>query len=461
MTVFSRLNDCMQFLLRRLFQRASWLQVHLYLALSAGFFLALMGLSGSLSIYREEIDELLNPQLVVEQPQGKLQSLDKIMASVRAAHPNRYGSWTLEMPRTPHSMMTAWYDKPTETFFELYAPLMVSVNPYTGDVVASRFWGQTATTWLLDLHTQLRLARWGWNAVGILGLLLIISCGSGLYLWWSGIVALGAALKVRHRSGMMLLAFDLHRLLGLLSAAALIVLACTGVLLSYPAILETLVGASGMAHGETGRTITSTAIPNNRPTGLAAASFVAQGPFPKAELRRVTTPAGDTGIYRINLRQGSEINRRHPYTTVWVDRWSGQIKEVRNPDRFSTGETVAAWIWPLHTGEALGATGRVAWFLAGLSLFVLYVSGLLRWLCRIGRIRDRKVDFAALRPLLYRMQALLCRAGLRGFELMGLLIQKVIVYAPHIKTGCGALWQWSQRIGRKMIKRQKRIGNSD
>jgi uncharacterized iron-regulated membrane protein len=62
-------------------------------------------------------------------------------------------------------MITAWYDKPTETFFELYAPLMVSVNPYSGEVVTSRFWGTTATTWLLDLHTQLRLDRFGWNAV--------------------------------------------------------------------------------------------------------------------------------------------------------------------------------------------------------------------------------------------------------------------------------------------------------
>jgi uncharacterized iron-regulated membrane protein len=64
--------------LRSLFQRETWIKVHLYLAVSAGFFLALMGLSGSLSIYREEIDELLNPQLVIEQPQGKPQSLDKI-----------------------------------------------------------------------------------------------------------------------------------------------------------------------------------------------------------------------------------------------------------------------------------------------------------------------------------------------------------------------------------------------
>ncbi len=207
----------------RTLQRATWLKAHLYLALSVGFLFALMGLTGSLSMYREELDELLNPQLVIEQPQGSYQSLDKIMAAVKTAHPKRYGAWTLEMPRSAHSMATVWYDKPTETFFELYAPLMVSVNPYTSEVVANRFWGQTATTGMLDLHTHLKLDRFGWNTVGLLGVLLLISCVTGLYLWWPGLKALSKTFKLRHQSGMMWLAFDLHRLIGLFSAPPLMV----------------------------------------------------------------------------------------------------------------------------------------------------------------------------------------------------------------------------------------------
>lgn len=371
MVFYSRQSDFMQLPIKHLLVRATWLKVHLYLALSAGFFFALMGLTGSISVYREELDELLNPQLVIEEPQGKYQSLDRIIISVREAHPERYGSWTLEMPGSPHGMITVWYDKPRETFFELYAPLMVSVNPYTAEVVASRFWGQTVTTWLLDLHTQLRLARFGWNTVGILGLLLMISIGTGLYLWWTGIAGIRSALKIRHQTGMIRFAFDLHRVIGLLSSSALLLLAVTGFLLSYPSVLESLIGSSGMEHGETGRNIPSTASPNNHPVGLESAEFVARGPFPRAELRRVTTPAGNAGIYRINLRQDIEINQRHPFTTVWVDRWSGHIKEVRNPANFSTGETVATWIWPLHTGEVLGAKGRFLWFRAGQSVFVL------------------------------------------------------------------------------------------
>jgi uncharacterized iron-regulated membrane protein len=92
------ISDSMPNPIQRILKRATWLKVHLYLAIIAGFFFALIGLSGSLGIFREEPDELLNPQLVIDEPQGKYQSLYRIMVSVRAAHPNRLGSWTLEMP---------------------------------------------------------------------------------------------------------------------------------------------------------------------------------------------------------------------------------------------------------------------------------------------------------------------------------------------------------------------------
>ncbi|MBK8814944.1 MAG: PepSY domain-containing protein [Methylococcaceae bacterium] len=377
--------------MNRWLTRKLWLNVHLYLALVVGFIFAIIGLTGSISVYREELDALLNPQLVVENPQGEFQSLDRIMAAVRNAHPDRYGEWTLEMPSSPNGMVTVWFEKPKETFFERYAPLMVSVNPYTAEVVANRFWGRTITTWLLDWHTHLHYDEMGWNIVGYCGALLIVSVLSGIYLWWPGVKNISSVLQVRVRLGLIRLVFDLHRVMGLCSAGALLILAFTGFQLSFPSLLEEISGSSGMAHGGTGESISSTAIPNDHPTVLEAAEFVARGPFQTAELRRVTTPMGDSGVYRVNLRQKGEINHRHPYTTVWVDRWSGQIREVRDPKSFSTGQKVITWMWPLHTGEALGSIGRFCWFLAGQSLFFLYVSGLMRWLHSKGWIKDRAI----------------------------------------------------------------------
>jgi uncharacterized iron-regulated membrane protein len=445
----------MRSFVQRLPMRLIWLKVHLWLALSAGFFFVLIGLTGSISVYREGIDEFLNPQLVIDNPQGEWQSLDRIMASVRDAHPKRYGSWTLEMPRSPHSMMTAWYDKPRETYFELYAPLMVSVNPYTAEVVTSRFWGETVTTWLLDVHTQLLMNRFGWDTVGILGALLAVSVCSGLYLWWPGFINIVSALKINHRMGVIKLIFDVHRVTGVFVAPILLLLAVTGFMLSYPAIMESVVGTSGMAHGETGRTIASTATPHDHPTGLESAEFIARGTFPRTTLRRITTPAGDAGVYRINLRQPGEVNQRHPFTTVWVDRWSGQVKEARDPFRFTAGETFLTWIWPLHTGEALGHTARFVWFLSGLGLFFMYVSGVLRWLYRRGKVQDRPVDTVAVR-VFFQSVSKMSTHGLR--VLLRVTVAVINRTMPYLKLAGAVLLHWLYRLRAALLNRQKRIG---
>lgn len=384
------------------FARTAWLKIHLYLALGGGFLFVLLGLSGSFSVYREELDELLNPRLIIDEPKGEYLPLDRIMAAVRAAHPDRYGTWILEMPRSRHGTITAWYEKPYETVGEFYAPLMVSVNPYTAEVVANRFWGRTAATWIYDLHTQLHFGLFGWNAVGILGLLLIVSASTGLYLWWPGLNRLHRTFAIRHDAGLARLAFDLHRTLGLFSAMILLLLAFTGFHLAYPKLLETILGASDMGHGDEGPEILSTAAPNDRPVSLAEAVLVARGLFPHAEVRRVATPAGENGTYRINLRRSGDANIKHPATSVWVDRWSGQIRDVRNPAAFTGGQAFISRIWPWHTGEAFGTMGRFLWFCVGLMPLVLYATGLLHWLHRRGSIKDREVNLAALRPKLER-----------------------------------------------------------
>lgn len=436
----------MQIDTRQLFLRTTWRKIHLYLGLSAGFLIVLLGLTGSLGVYHQELDVLLNPRLYIEQPQGKYQSLDKIMAAVQAAHPTRYGSWTLEMPDSAHGMVTVWYEKPQETYFEYYAPLMVSVNPYTAEVVASRFFGQTTMTWLLDMHTQLRLDRLGWHIVGILGLLLMVSVGTGLYLWWPSDGRFWQALMISRNAGMMRFVFDMHRCIGLFSVLALLVLAFTGVQLSYPGLMETVFGLSDMGHGNSAAPVFSTAVPNQRPVRLEAAEFIARGPFPRATLRRVTTPLGETGAYRINLRQSDEINRKHPYTTVWIDRWSGHIKAVRNPGNFSWAEKLSSWMWPLHTGEALGPLGRLLWFLAGFAPLCLYLSGLLSYLHRQGKVRDRPLDFTAISRRFCSVMGMARRILAGLLKRVSRLAQQIWRHAPTLRKR-GARWlQWILRM---------------
>jgi uncharacterized iron-regulated membrane protein len=420
--------------LRTYFTRRLWLKIHLYLALIGGFFFAIIGLTGSLSIYQNELDTWLNPHLVIEQPKSDYQPLDKIIAAVKAAHPNRHGSWTLELPQSPNDMLLAWYEKPQETYFEFYAPLIVAVNPYTAEIVDSRLWGRTAMTWVMDLHTQLAFGEFGWQCVGVLGGFLMVSVITGLVLWWP-VGPFWQAFALRFNQGMIRLLMDLHRWLGLLSAGALLVLAFTGMQLSYPQLLESLTGAEDMGHGNNGKPVLSTTRPNNRPVRLEEAEFMARGPFPRATLRRVTTPVGENGTYRINLRQAGEINHKHPFTMVWVDRWSGQIKSVRDPNQFSSGQRLMTWMWPLHTGEALGETGRFIWFLAGLTPAYFYLSGLLQWLYKRGIVRDRPIRWDALRTGALNLCQRLWLASL-----------------PHLQKGFKQFMELSRLWGDKLVK---------
>ena len=377
--------------------RSSWLKIHQFLALSLGLLLALIGLTGSLSMLGEGLDQLLNPSLGIEAKGQKPISLDLLMAGIQKAHPDLKGSWTLELPKTQKDPLTAFFERPPESFGKIYAPLMVSVNPFTGEILKSRLWGDTFRTWLLDLHSQLQAGLMGQRVVGGLGLILILSLTSGIILWWPNRSAWRLAFAIRTDQGLNRFLFDLHRWLGLLGFPILLVLALTGFFLVFEGPLESLLGTTGMAHGEKGPTIKSSGQGStHRPVSLDEAILLARGPFPKSEVRLLTTPEGPEGTYRITFKQRGEVNDRHPMTAVWVDQYSGQIREVRNALRFSKGETFLTALWPLHTGELWGGWGHTLYFLSGLLLPLLYLSGLTRWLIGKEAIADRAVDFSAL-----------------------------------------------------------------
>ena len=377
--------------------RSFWLKIHRFLALSLGLLLALLGLTGSLSMLGESLDHLLNPSLGIEAKGQTPLSLDLLMSGIQKAHPDLKGSWTLELPRTKEDPVTAFFERPPESFGKLYAPLMVAVNPFTGEILTSRLWGETFRTWLVDLHSQLQAGLMGQRVVGGLGFILILSLTSGIILWWPNRSAWRLAFAIRTDQGLNRFLFDLHRWLGLLGFPILLVLALTGFFLVFEGPLESILGTTGMAHGEKGPTIKSSGQgSSHRPVSLDEAILLARGPFPKSEVRLLTTPENPEGTYRVTFKQRGEVNDRHPMTAVWVDQYSGQIREVRNALRFSKGETFITALWPLHTAEIWGGWGQTIYFLSGLLLPLLYLSGLIRWLIGKEAITDRAIDLSGI-----------------------------------------------------------------
>ena len=80
-----------------------------------------------------------------------------------------------------------------------------------------------------------------------------------------------------------------------------------------------------------------------------------------------------------------EPSRRFPRSNVWIDPYTGRVLAVRDERRDSGGDTVLAWLHPLHGGEALGLAGRWLVFVSGLLPAVLFGTGVWRWAIRRRR----------------------------------------------------------------------------
>lgn len=372
--------------------RKFWLNIHLYLALSVGFFFALLGVTGSLNVFFLELDALLNPAVHIEQGEKTYRPMDEIMASVRAEHPHRDGSWMMFMPRPGQPTLRALYPKPEETADKYYGPLMVDVNPYTAEVISSRFWGDTLMTQIYELHASLLLGallgsaeagKIGFKIVGFLGVLLLISLATGIYLWWPRTARFRQAFTIKRGASAVRLNYDLHKTFGTYSAVVLLVLAFTGFSFPYRDWVQPVVVKLSPVNAPPFRNppeLKSIPLPGSKAISLDQAVAVADQVFPDAELRWIATPDGPDGYYAVEKRQQGELNIRRPRSKVWVDQYSGKILKMETPENFTAGDIFLNLMFILHNGEALGLPGRILVCAAGLVLPVLYVTGLLHWL---------------------------------------------------------------------------------
>ena len=125
-------------------------QLHSWLGLLAGVGLLVIGITGSLLVFREELEALFQPALthVEPTPAGRL-PLDRLLAEAnRQLAGHEITGWLIQ------------HDEPHRADI-LYALrhgsdewLIATLDPYTGRILASpRQSTRTLTGWLLELHS--------------------------------------------------------------------------------------------------------------------------------------------------------------------------------------------------------------------------------------------------------------------------------------------------------------------
>jgi uncharacterized iron-regulated membrane protein len=297
---------------------------------------------------------------------------------LHAQFPQRKGPWRIEIPRSTDQVVFARYLKPEETDPNVFAPMVVALDPNSGAVLNARMWGDYLVTWVYDLHYSLLMGKLGTVLVSLLGMALLVSVVLGVYLWLPrGKQRLIKAVP-KVRTGSKKAIYDMHSYTGAYGAVLLLLMVVTGVGLATPQWVEPVVNLFSVRMEK--QTVYS-AIPMPGAKRITADQAISAGlaVFPTAKLRWIEAPIKVEDVYVLRLQQPAEPSQRFPKTFVWIDQFSGQVLANRDALKVSSGDVFFDWLHPLHNGEAFGLTGRILAFFSGLLPLALLLTGWIRW----------------------------------------------------------------------------------
>ncbi len=229
---------------------------------------------------------------------------------------------------------------------------------------------------LSDLHMALMLGDAGRTFLGLSGILLLTNIGLGLKLAWpragQWLKALG---RPRGKAAVPFL-YGWHRTLGLWMAVPTFITISAGVLLAFDDGLEGLFKAAIPAPAAI------TPAPENwiKPS---AGLTMALTQYPGATLSGFSMPDADTPWYKVRLRAKSEMPRIWGLTTLYINAHDGRIlnnydaRQLHGPARLMLDT-----IYPLHTGQIGGVTGRILQLLIGVWLITMAGFGITLWWTR-------------------------------------------------------------------------------
>lgn len=390
---------------RRSLLRHWMLQVHKWAGVGAGLYLAMMGLTGGLSVFLPELRNTLVSPVLASVGQQRM-TLQTLQTSIEGSHP----AFRLRAVYPGQSATRA------DTFEEQTDDKIVHeivVNPYTAQILIDRRRGATLYDWVRDLHANLLSGKTGKTINGSGAILLLLTGLAGIVIWWPGRRHVKAnTFQVSARNGWHRLSFDLHRLVGVLVILPLSVAAITGVSLALPRLAANVtiavlgprtepLRAKGDKVAGQNAGVDNTAVKSGRDqTGgknnAVSRKFaslddivkVAKKQVPGATPVRIQAPADKNGGYVVWMHLPSDW-RDEGDNRVLIDGNSAMLLGVQLGRDMAPSSRVIEGATAIHYGQYGGVPTRVFAVLVGLTLPLLYITGMVLWWRRVSRQRPR------------------------------------------------------------------------
>jgi uncharacterized iron-regulated membrane protein len=362
--------------------RKRWFQIHGWLALPVWVVFCFVCLTGTIAVVSHEITWLVNPAARADNPEGlPRKPLPELVSAVREASPEAHIADILVLE--PYLVTTIGIRTPEGL------PARAYVNPYTGEVQAISG-GPTFIGFMRSLHGWL-LFPWqhnysiGYYLVTAMSLVTLGALITGMVIYrrfWRAYTRP----QLRLRSGLRVAMGDLHRLAGAWSLWFLLVIGITGLWYLTQAVLwhnEVDVWKHPDPVPLAGVPLTESVTPP-QPIGLAEALERARAAIPSLEPSYITLPEFSRGHISVAGSGENWLFDQYAYR-AFIDPWSGEIAQLRQPASMNSLQILSHIADPLHYGTLGGLWTKAVWFVFGLLLSAMSVTGFVIWAQRTVR----------------------------------------------------------------------------
>jgi uncharacterized iron-regulated membrane protein len=373
---------------KQLWWRKAIFQIHLWVGIALCLYIAVIGFTGSILVMRSELERVIFRKALVnlEPVSSSLTPLDQMIRTVQKAHP----SATISIAYLPKHddenalIMASVKGEATARY--------VFVSPSSGQVAGEI---NTSRNWLFyvgQIHYFLLLGRSGLVVNGVGASFLLLLTLSGLILWWPGVRNWKRGLGVKVDANWKRVNFDLHSSIGFWTLAIVSIWSVSSIYFAWPKQITGLVGkVSSVATFVQPRVVVSPPLAGEKMLPLGGLIESGKAASSQAHLYGLFLPRGPRAPLTV-LMARAEPGDFNNMDYVFVDPYRGNTLSIWHRGINPTwGSKLLFWLGPLHFGTHWGLGIKIVWFLIGLSLPTLAITGVLMYWNRFLRSRWKRL----------------------------------------------------------------------
>lgn len=353
-----------------------WFKLHGWFSLPIWVLFCFICLTGTIAVFSHELTWLFNENARANNPDNlPAKNVAELVEVVEQAYPTADVSMVLTFePYLVNAVMFSDSDKPIALAY---------INQYSGEIQEINE-GMTFINFMRSLHSWL-LFPWqngysiGYYLVSAMSFVMLGALVTGLVIYkrfWQSFTQP----KVRTHQGQRTLLADLHRLGGVWSIWFLMIMSVTGLWYLVQAVIwhadidleghPPVVAVSDMANAN-GEPVTA-------PVGFAQALATVKQRFPQFQPTYVLLPEHNRDMYHF-YGAGDEIFYDQYSYNVAINPWTGAIADEKSPATMSPLVTATHVADPLHYGTIGGIWTKAIWFIFGLILTAMSITGFMMW----------------------------------------------------------------------------------